>query len=161
MEVKFITGALAATAFAAVMAAQQPWARLISQISTESQSFMVLLQTSSDAVPVALQCDLVIPAAVTVNLTDIQPSSAASAAGKSLNCASKASGAAVRYTCILWGGEGRIPNGPVFSVGYSFPASQNPLPRPPVRVAIQKTIVVAGDSTRIPAPDTEVILSAR
>jgi hypothetical protein len=152
---------LFAIALGTALAAQQPWARLTSEINTESQSFMVLLQTSSDAVPVALQCDLVIPAAVTVNLTDIQPSSAASAAGKNLNCASKASGAAVRYTCILWGGEGQIPNGPVFSVGYSFPASRNPLPRPPVRVAIQKAIVVAGNSTPIPVPDTEVILSAR
>ena len=107
----------------------------------------------------ALQCDLVIPPAVTVSLSNIQLGSAAASAEKALSCAAgKGSGPRVRYTCIIAGGHKSIPNGPVLVVYY---APQKLAGGPPVRIVIEKALGVAADGTAMPAPDTEAVLSMR
>jgi hypothetical protein len=155
-------GYLAFVALAASLTAENPWARLVTSVRNESHSFLILLQTSPGAAAAALQCDLVVPPAIEVNLAGLQPSSAATLAGKTLNCAAvKTSGVAIRYTCILAGGESSIPDGPVISVNYAYRNAREQKTLPPIRVSIERALVVASDSTPIPVPNTEAILAAR
>lgn len=153
---------LASIALAVTISAQTPWARLVTSVRNESHSFLILLQTSPGAAPAALQCDVVVPPAIQINVADLRPSSAATSAGKTLNCAAvKTSGAATRYTCILAGGESSIPDGPVISVNYAYRNSPKQIVLPPVRVSIERALVVAANSAPIPVPNTQAILTAR
>jgi hypothetical protein len=156
---KWFPASLTAVALAAGLGAAPPGIRLSTVAPRDSGSFRVLLESSSGHAPAALQCDLVIPPAVTVSLSNIQLGSAAASAEKTLTCAAgKASAPKVRYTCILAGGSKAIPNGPVLVVYYT---PQKQAEGPPVRIVIEKALGVAADGTAIPAPDTEAILRMR
>jgi hypothetical protein len=153
----WFTASLTAAALAAGLGAQSPPFRLSTAVAKESKSFLIRLDASAGNPTVALQCDLVVPAAVTVTLNDIQLGSAAATAGKKLNCAAaKASG--VRYTCVLAGGAKEIPNGPILVVYYAPPKQAG---GPPVRIAIEKVLGVTAAGKAIPAPDTDAILGSR
>jgi hypothetical protein len=155
----WLPASLTAVALAAGLGAAPPGIRLSTSAPRDSGSFLLVLDSSPGHPPAALQCDLVIPPAVTVSLSNIQLGSAAASAEKALSCAAgKGSGPRVRYTCIIAGGHKPIPNGPILVVYY---APQKLTGGPPVRIVIEKALGVAADGTAIPASDTEAVLSMR
>jgi hypothetical protein len=150
---------LAAVTVTATLWAQSARIRFSFSTGSDSGSFLVLVDSSSGSMPVALQCDLVIPPAIRITPSDIQLGSAAAGAGKELSCgAGRISAAMVRYTCILAGGREQIPNGPILAIRYVPLANAGGAP---VRIGIEKGLGVLADATAIRVPDSEAISRIR
>ena len=123
-------------------------------------TFSLILEAPEDKALAALQWEFSVPPAIAVAKDDIAPGKAAESAGKSLTCARKAdqggAAGAVRYACILAGGERPIAQGPIAVVRYR---AQTDVHGAPIRVHIEKALGVSADLKRIEIADTDAIIT--
>ena len=119
-------------------------------------SFSVILESPPGRAPVAMQWEFVIPPAIDVKTEDIRIGKAAESAKKTLTCAKKpGSEAAVRYICILAGGQGPIGQGAIAVVQYR---AQADVQGAPIRVGIENVLGVSADLQRIPISNAIALL---
>lgn len=123
---------------------------------TKPGSFSVILESPPGRAPVAIQWEFVVPAAIDVKTEDIRIGTAAQAATKKLTCAKKpGSETAVRYICILAGGQSPIGHGPIAVVQYR---AQADVQGAPIRVAIENVLGASADLQRIPMSNAMALL---
>ena len=102
-----------------------------------------------------MQWEFVIPPAIDVKTEDIRIGASAESAKKTLTCAKKAGETAVRYICILAGGQGPIGHGSIAVVQYR---AQADVQGAPIRVRIENVLGVSADLQRIPISNAIALL---
>ncbi len=125
-------------------------------------TFALILDSPAGKAPLALQWDLIAPAAIVIENSGIRVGGAAESAHKSLTCAvnpkAPAAHGAVRFTCILAGGQGAIGNGPVALVEYR---ARFDLRGVPIRVAVENITGVSAELKKVELPNVDAILHIR
>jgi hypothetical protein len=124
--------------------------------------FSILLDSPPEKAPVALQWELSVPPAITIERTDMPIGKAAESSGKSLTCAVKpgkaSSPGGSRYACILVGGRDALGQGPIAIVHYR---GQADVGGAPVRVGIENIVGVSADLKRIGIPKVDAIIKLK
>ncbi|HEX3879134.1 MAG TPA: hypothetical protein VHW24_19255 [Bryobacteraceae bacterium] len=105
---------------------------------------------------------MVFPPAVEVTARDLTAGPAAEGAAKSITCAktdnkSDVAGA-VRFACILAGGQKPIASGELAVVHFRL---KQDVQGAPIRVAVEKVFATAADLKRIPISNVDAIISTR
>lgn len=125
-------------------------------------AFSVNLESPADKAPVALQWEFAVPPAIVIRTADITIGKAAQSAQKALTCAMSASKpdapGAVKYTCILAGGQAAIGNGTIAVVQYR---AELDVDGAPIRVALTKILGVSADLKQIAIPNTAAIITIK
>lgn len=151
-----VRGLVAGVVSAAVLTGQSLRVPPSTTRSGTPGSFSLILDLANGKVPLALQWEFSIPAAIAVSLSDIALGTEAASARKSITCASKTgSGGAVRYACIVAGGQDPLRGGAIAVVQYR---SKEDVQGAPIRVAIENVIGVSRDLQPISMPNVDAIL---
>lgn len=122
-------------------------------------SFSIALDSPAAKAPVALQWDVVVPPALAIRTSDILIGGIAEKVHKSLTCAERSgkdkAQRALRYSCILAGGQEPIGNGPIAIVRYR---AQTDVHGAPIRVAIENVLGVSKDLKRLEIPNADAVI---
>jgi hypothetical protein len=123
--------------------------------------FSVSIDSPQGKAPAALQWEFSVPPAIAITPADIAIGKAAESVRKSLTCAKKETPAkqrAVKYACILAGGQHPIGNGPIAVVHYR---AQWDVKGVPIKVAIENILGASADLKRIPIPNADALIDIR
>jgi hypothetical protein len=109
-----------------------------------------------------MQWEVMVPAAITIGMSDLIAGEAAETARKALICAVKESkehpSAGAAYICILAGGTKPIPNGVIANVQFRIRVDTEGAP---IRVGFEKILAVFSDLRQGPIPDVDAIIKVR
>ena len=158
----FSKGLAAGLLSAAILSGQTLSPSLLHTDSKTSGNFSLVLDSSEDKRPAALQWELSVPAAILIKIEDIGIGKAAEKSKKLLTCAVNhqrpVMPGGMRYACILAGGQAALENGPVAVVQYRVQADVGGAP---IRVAVENIVGASADLKRLGFPNVDAILTIK